>query len=427
MPRKRTLDYDTSSPTLAVFMHEKRVGSLGQHGSDVWFKYDDRVVDSDDAARYRLSIKLPVQSEPFGHEPTLVFFDNLLIESDTRAELAAATKRDASDMAGLLGRVGGECAGAVSLWPLEVERPITDSYRTLSEVELEDIFSGIHGERLSKVQVESRQVMSGVQHKLVVRNDRGRYELPLQGSPSTAILKRSTGRYQDLAANELFCLEVVQTLELQSASASVIGGANGLLNVQRYDRRQNVDATISRIHQEDFCQATGRIVARKYQHSGGPGLGDIAEVLRRYSVSPPDDIRRLIGIAIANVCLGNMDAHAKNFSLLYGEDGPRLAPFYDIVSTEAYAGLDVELSMRFGHSSDPRRITSADIQRLARDLKVGPKAIESEAERVITTLSESIDSLLSGVHATLPTTLILDRIKHIVESRVKVFQGALSA
>lgn len=427
MPRKKSLGYDTTAPSLGVFMHEKRVGTLGQHGSDVWFKYDDWVLDAGNPMDCRLSIKLPIQPEPFGHEPTLVFFDNLLIESDTRAELAAAAKRDSSDVAGLLGTVGGECAGAISLWAIGVEPPIAHHYRALSELELEQTFSELHADRLSKLQLESRQVMSGVQHKLVVRNDRGKYELPLAGSPSTAILKRSTGRYQDLAANELFCLHATQHLGLQSAFASVIGGANGLLNVRRYDRTSHVNGTISRLHQEDFCQATGRIVARKYQHSGGPGLGDIAEVLRRHSVNPPEDISRLIGIAVANVCLGNMDAHAKNFSLLYGEDGARLAPFYDIVCTEAYPGLDVQLSMRFGHASDPRRITRADLDRLAKDLKVARRAVEVETERIITVLRESLDSLVSDVHSAVPTTSIPDRIAEIVTSRIEVLSNALRA
>ena len=124
MARKKALVYDTTSPILGVFLYDRRIGTLGQHGSDVWFKYDEWVIDDENPERWRLSIKLPIQAEPFGHEITLVFFDNLLIESDTRSELAAATKQDTSDVPGLLGRVGGECAGAVSVWPIPVEPPL---------------------------------------------------------------------------------------------------------------------------------------------------------------------------------------------------------------------------------------------------------------------------------------------------------------
>ncbi|MBA3406392.1 MAG: HipA domain-containing protein [Gemmatimonadaceae bacterium] len=426
MARKKALGYNIAAPVLGVFMHETRIGTLGQHGSDVWFRYDDWVIDDATPLQWRLSIKLPIQTDSFGHEPTLVFFDNLLIESDTRAALAAATKQDASDVPGLLGRVGGECAGAVSLWPIDMEPPAQHQYRPISESELEEIFSERYGERLASVQLESRQVMSGVQHKLVVRKVDGTYLLPLAGAPSTAILKRSTGRYQDLAANELLCLKVVEALRLAPASASVIGGSNGLLEVTRYDRTPQPDGTISRIHQEDFCQATGRIVARKYQQSGGPGLGDIAEVLRRYSANPPEDIKRLIGVALANVCLGNMDAHAKNFSILYRPDGPRLAPFYDVVCTEAYAGLDAELSMKFGHAIDPSRISGADFERLAKDLKVARRAVDEEAERIAGVLSNELDSLVSEVSSQIGATAILDKIGDIVRRRIGVISAALS-
>lgn len=424
MARKKTLGYDTASPILGVFMHDRRVGTLGQHGSDVWFKYDQWVVEAEKPEPWRLSLKLPIQANPFAHEATLVFFDNLLIESDTRRELAAATKQDTSDIPGLLGRVGGECAGAVSLWPIDMERPPAPQYRQISSIELEDIFAERHGQRLSQVQLESRQVMSGVQHKLVLRKADEKYSLPLMGAPGTDILKRSTGRYKDLAANELFCLQVFRSLGLGPASASVIGGSNGLLDVTRYDRVKEDDGSISRIHQEDFCQATGRIVARKYQRLGGPGLGDIAAVLRRISINPPEDIRRLIGAALANACLGNMDAHAKNFSILYGSDGARLAPFYDIVSTEAYDGLDVELSMRFGHVTDPRRITRTDFERLAKDMNVGTGAVDDEAERIVDSLSSNIGSLVSEVATMTGPTPMLHRIEATIRSRLAVISSA---
>ncbi len=426
MAKKKALGYDTTSPVLRVFLYDRQIGTIGQHGSDVWFKYDEWVIDDETPDQWRLSIKLPVQADPFGHEATLVFFDNLLIESDTRAELAAATKHAASDITGLLGRVGGECAGAVSLWPIGMEPPRRPEYRSISTTELEDIFAERHGQRLSKVQLESRQVMSGVQHKLVLRKSNNAYSLPLHGAPGTDLIKRSTGRYDDLALNELFCLRVMNELALDSPLATLVGGPNGLLDVVRYDRVVEADDSIRRIHQEDFCQATGRIVARKYQRHGGPGFGDIAEVLRQHSINPPEDIRRLIGVALANVCLGNMDAHAKNFSILYGDKGPRLAPFYDIVSTEAYDGLDMELSMRFGHATDPRRITRADFERLAKDLRVGVQSIDDEAHRIIGLLENSISALIADVETLAGPTEIPGRIGDTVRSRLNMLSRAAS-
>jgi hypothetical protein len=59
------------------------------------------------------------------------------------------------------------------------------------------------------------------------------------------------------------------------------------------------------------------------------------------------------------VVVGNADAHGKNFSILYGSDGPRLAPLYDLLATVAYPELSPQLAMRIGKRAtlgemDPR-------------------------------------------------------------------------
>ena len=65
-------------------------------------------------------------------------------------------------------------------------------------------------------------------------------------------------------------------------------------------------------------------------------MRDLADTIRRFSALPGPDLHDLLRALIANVCLGNGDAHGKNFALLHTPDGVRLSPFYDIVSTEIY-------------------------------------------------------------------------------------------
>ena len=59
---------------------------------------------------------------------------------------------------------------------------------------------------------------------------------------------------------------------------------------------------------------------------------------------------------IFNVIAGNADAHGKNFSILYGEEGPRLAPLYDLLATVAYPDLSQKLAMKIG-----KRATLAEL------------------------------------------------------------------
>ena len=51
---------------------------------------------------------------------------------------------------------------------------------------------------------------------------------------------------------------------------------------------------------------------------------------------------------IFNALIGNHDAHAKNFSLLYTGKAPVLAPFYDTLSTAVYSTLTQKMAMKIG-------------------------------------------------------------------------------
>ncbi|MEI6536368.1 MAG: HipA domain-containing protein, partial [Verrucomicrobiaceae bacterium] len=70
--------------------------------------------------------------------------------------------------------------------------------------------------------------------------------------------------------------------------------------------------------------------------------------LRRIAARPAVDVLKLLDAAIFNVIAGNADAHGKNFSILYDDDGPRLAPLYDLLATVAYPDLSSKFAMRIG-------------------------------------------------------------------------------
>lgn len=51
---------------------------------------------------------------------------------------------------------------------------------------------------------------------------------------------------------------------------------------------------------------------------------------------------------IFNALIGNHDAHAKNFSLLYAAQSAVLAPLYDVLSTAVYPTLTSRMAMKIG-------------------------------------------------------------------------------
>lgn len=59
-------------------------------------------------------------------------------------------------------------------------------------------------------------------------------------------------------------------------------------------------------------------------------------------------ILKLLDSVVFNVLIGNHDAHGKNFSLLYTEQGAVLAPMYDALSTAVYSALTDKMAMKIG-------------------------------------------------------------------------------
>jgi serine/threonine-protein kinase HipA len=58
---------------------------------------------------------------------------------------------------------------------------------------------------------------------------------------------------------------------------------------------------------------------------GSPVLRDCFALLRRAAGGPAREVPELFDAAVFNLTIGNADAHAKNFSLLYKASGTELA------------------------------------------------------------------------------------------------------
>jgi serine/threonine-protein kinase HipA len=107
--------------------------------------------------------------------------------------------------------------------------------------------------------------------------------------------------------------------------------ARNFLLVARFDR--DAATPNGRLHMEDFAQVLSISPEDKYLAD----YGSIGLALLTVSARGEDDILELMRRIKVNELLGNFDAHAKNFSLLYAADGePRLSPAYDIVAYGAY-------------------------------------------------------------------------------------------
>ncbi len=336
---------------LEVWWDERLVGQLtqNQHG-ELGFAYSAGWLQNDDAPP--LSVSLPKRAEPFNRRECRPFFGGLLPEESQRDAAAQALGVSRGNDFALLDRLGGDVAGALQILP-PGEKPTAPGLeprptpldeagliRVLDALPVRPLLAGEAGLRLS---------LAGAQSKVPVVLVDGAVALPMPGQPTTHILKPPMSRFSATTENEAFVMRLAAAAGLDVAPAEPrIVRDRAFLLVQRYDRSRGEDGGVGRIHQEDFCQALGVPPETKYASEGGPTFKDCFELLRRVAARPAVDVLKLLDAVIFNLIVGNADAHGKNFSILYGREGPRLAPLYDLLATVAYPELSPKLAMRIG-------------------------------------------------------------------------------
>lgn len=133
-------------------------------------------------------------------------------------------------------------------------------------------------------------------------------------------------------------------LEVAPGEPCVVNGRAYLL-IQRYDRTTGSDGIVTRGHQEDFRLVLGVPPETKYVSESGATFKDCFTLLRLVAARPALEILKLLDAVIFNVIAGNADAHGKNFSILYSDDGLFLALLYDLLATAAYHELSPLFAM----------------------------------------------------------------------------------
>jgi serine/threonine-protein kinase HipA len=363
--------------TLDVYLHRELAGHLIQNdGGQMVFDYAASWLQKPEATP--LSHSLPRREKRFTRKECRGYFAGVLPEESKRAIIARNLGISERNDYSMLERIGGECAGAVTFLPAGDPLPARDDhYRALSSPELAGILRELPRRPLLAGETGIRLSLAGAQDKIAVRVEGDAVSLPLDGAPSTHILKPAVERFAGVVFNEAYCMKLAAAVGLPVAKTEIrrVEDVEYLL-VERYDRthRQNSEGApvLERLHQEDFCQALGIVSENKYQKEGGPSLKQCFALLREVSSAPVLDLARLLDAVIFNYLVGNNDAHGKNFSLLYRGVGTanietRLAPLYDVVSTHYYPELTRELAMKIGGEYSSDRLTKTNFEQLAED------------------------------------------------------------
>jgi serine/threonine-protein kinase HipA len=335
---------------LSVWWNGAAVGTLqlNEHG-EMRFAYSADWLS--DPSRPAISFSLPKREEPFKQRQCRPFFAGLLPEESQRDVIAGALGISRRNDFAFLEALGGDVAGAISLWPEGETPPARDVAGTaphaLTDDELAGLLDALPTRPLLAGREGLRLSLAGAQTKLPVVLVDGRVALPGPGEPTTHILKPPIARFPHPTENEAFVMTLAAAAGLTAApvEARTVAQRPYLL-ITRYDRRFDETGRAHRLHQEDFCQALGIPPEHKYASEGGPTFQTSFALLRRAATIPAPAVLALLDAAIFNLIVGNADAHGKNFSLLYQAGVTTLAPFYDLLSTLSYPQLSPRLAMK---------------------------------------------------------------------------------
>ncbi|HWK20097.1 MAG TPA: HipA domain-containing protein [Microbacteriaceae bacterium] len=344
-----------------------------------------------------LSLAIPLSANP---RAALVgerrnFFEELLPEGRHRKRLADNAHIDESNTMAMLRRYGRDVAGAVQIIDSsDPAEPRTPSVQPIGDARVRELFSLARVAPLGNTGPRRLSSLAGVQDKVLLARTEAGWAEPVDGYPTTHILKPSVDDMPTLIYDEEYGARIARHLGLADHETGVVtfDGTDALV-VERYDRGS---VPGGRIHQEDFNQALGYFADQKYETSGHAGLATIAETLREQAGL--GDVEQLLRLVTMSVAVGNLDMHAKNLSILHHLDGSiRLAPAYDIVP-QLHLGVGTQFAFAISGELEHDRITRSHLIDAGRSwgLRNAPNIVDDVLAQVAT--FATTEQPLPGAH-----------------------------
>ena len=350
--------------TLPLYLEDRRIAVVEAHRDGPRFHYENDWRQAREGFPISLSMPLDVADHPT--EVVAYWLMNLLPEGEPLRAMTRALGVAREDILGLIAETGRDLAGALTIGaPRPGEAP--RSIRIADPDELERIIEELPSKPFLVGEDGVSMSLAGAQEKLPLTRDGDALAVPINGAPSTLILKPDNPRLPGSVQNEALCMVLARRCGLPVAGVTTaLAGARTCLLVERYDRQVR-DGRIVRLHQEDFCQAMARPPAAKYQHNRtgqqGPSLAEMFALARAHMTAR--EITRLLDAVIFNIAVGNVDSHAKNYSILLSAGRPTLAPLYDLMSGLVWPNITQNHAQDIGGQQRGRHIYARHWRRMA--------------------------------------------------------------
>src|SRR5262245_30587480 len=257
--------------SLPVYFEQRLVGTISVDKDGPGFTYDPDWMRLKGA--FPISTTMPFKAQRITPDTFLPWAANLLPESEQLRTVGQLLGMARSDVVGLLSAIGGDTAGALSIG--QPGRTASFQWRPIDRAEgLERLIEELPSKPFLVGEEGVSISLAGVQTKMAVAIDsKSRVCIPMNGSPSTHILKPDAPRLPGGVQNEAFCLTLARRMKIPTSHITTgQAGQRTYLLVQRYDRT-NVADRWRRLHQEDYCQALGKPPSAKYERNqtGIPG------------------------------------------------------------------------------------------------------------------------------------------------------------
>jgi serine/threonine-protein kinase HipA len=380
------------------------------------------------AERFALAPSVPLErtdTDELHSAAVRQFFENLLPEGTALDAAAQTYKVSKANTPALLVALGCEMAGAVSVHVEGVDpATLPELRRRLPMAELSERIRGRNVQPFAAWDGRVRLSVAGYQDKVAVLIDGDDWCFVDGGRlASTHLVKPEPVREElaGLTTNEYFCLELARSVGLPVAESRLVHVPEPVLVVKRFDRQFDAGG-VARRHVIDGCQALGLPVALKYERAYGPGR-DVAHLrdgasypklfalLQEHAARPLMERRALLVLAIFDVLIGNVDAHAKNVSFYASRAGLSLAPAYDLVSRHGFeAAIDTSYALAIGDAFSSEELAPLEWAQFARVAGFTPRLVAAELGRLADAVASTLPSVRDRVVADGGVAALLERL-----------------
>ena len=377
------------------------------------FNYDAEYARNGTVA---LSARLPLTTMTSPSRRVAPYLQGLLPESEaTRERWAIRTGTSADDPFGMLASMGWDCPGAVQFClPGDIDRMVSrqGDHVEVSETDLARRLRDLRQDPASWTMPEEHWSLGGQQEKFALARIDGRWHEAHGAAATTHIIKPGIRHLQNQALVEHVTMSAASALGLEVAESTFVRFEDEwAIVVDRFDRFAMDGGGIGRLHQEDFCQALGRLPPAKYEQRGGPTLGDMVRVIRQESTRQESDILALADFLIINVVAGAPDGHSKNISILRSAGATWVAPLYDLATGLVCDSRDVDRSVAVsvGGERSVARIRQRQWERAATTLGIPVDPLTARVSQLARGFPKAFDSAVNSMIAVPGAEAVLER------------------